>query len=180
MKVLYKLVDAQDFLNNIYYQIFDNTIISVKAYSRHECVILHHVAFSFIYPIRYMKCYDIIYESDVILEIVHTKKKKTVITIIPSENILSKSSKMIIDDIHRLIPKQISILSFSLNNRSLINTFNKLSHSFSMNHITTNVFTRYIINKYRLSFNRPFILEIIGNDFTEHIFKEDDRIEFNE
>jgi hypothetical protein len=177
--VIYKLIDAQEYIKHLYFQLFDNSILSIKAYSDDKTITLYHFTTSMIYPIRYFKGNDIIYEDGAMLEIVHNKNKTIMTTIIPSNTIYNTSSSQFIEQINNFKVTKHSIVSFSLNNISLIHCFNKICHSFAFNDISVGMFTQYISNKYKYKFTKPFELELIDNSFDEHIFKENDTFTIN-
>ena len=163
----------------MYFQMFDNSVVSVRAYSNEKIYLLYHIFFSFFYPIRTFKCNDIIYEDNVILEIVHNKDKKIITTIIPAKEVIPLSSKQFQENIVNVQVKKADVLSFSLNNEPFIHLFNQICHSFQKNTIYTNDFAVYVIKKYKRMIKPPYSLEIIYNDFNEQTFKENDAIKIN-
>lgn len=177
--VLYKCIDVQEKVMDMYFQMFDNSVVSVRAYSNEKIFLLYHVFFSFLYPLRTFKCNDVIYEDNVMLEVVHNKDKKIITTILPAKEIIPLSSRQFQDNMVGVQAKKADVLSFSLNEVPFIQVFNQVCHSFQKYTIYTNDFALYVIKKYKLMIKPPYSLEIIDNDFNEQTFKENDTIKIN-
>ena len=177
--LLYVCIDTQDKLSNLYFRIFDNSVVSIKAYSEHKSYVLYHLIFSPLYPIRTFKCNDIIYEDNVLLEVVHNKAKTTFTTILPAKDIITLSSKQFEQNITGIDESKVDILSFTLNQVPFIHLFNKIYHSFQKYNIETNQFAMYCVQKYKVLIDPPYSIEMIDNDFNEQTFKENDTIKIN-
>lgn len=172
-------IDIQETVMKMYFKMFNDSIVSVKAYSDDRVYILYHVFFSVLYPIRTYKCNDIIYSDHVTIEVVHNKDNKMVTTVIPSKEIISLSSFQFQKNILGIENKKSNVLSFCLNQEPLIHIFNQICHSFHSYNVKANDFALYIMNKYKLECNPPYSFELIDDDFNEQTFKENDTIKIN-
>ena len=178
--VLYKLIDLQEYIIHKYFQFFDESIVSIRAYSKTNSVTVYHMLFCAIYPLRFYKANEIVYEEGVLLEIVHNKNKTLKTTIVPSKDVLNLQTSELTCLLNNMRAQHISILDFSLNNISMIKCFNALCHSFHSFTITTQMFAHYAIIKHNLTnIKPPYEIEIIDNDFAEHTFKENETIQLN-
>lgn len=177
--VLYKCVDIQEAMMSIYFRVFKNSVVSVKAFSEERTYVLYHLFFSLLYPIRTFKCNDIIYEDNVLLEVVHNNEKSIITTILPAKDVLSLSSVQFKEIVLGIKGQKDDVLSFCLNDVSLIHVFNRVCHSFHKYNIYTSHFAMYVMNKYKMTIDPPYSLEVIDNDFNEQTFKENDTIKIN-
>lgn len=177
--LIYKLIDTQEYFAKIYFQFFEDSIISIRAYSDEKTVLVYHILFSIVYPLRFFKANDIVYDENVLLEIVHNKEKSIKTTVMPSRVCMKMSALEFKNYLGCFNYKQPSILDFSLNNVSFIKCFNVICHSFNRCDITTSMFANYLRHKYTKNIQPPYILEVVDNDFAEHIFKGDQSIKLN-
>ena len=176
---LHKWIGFHDTCTAKYFEYFDNTIISIHAHSDGTSFRLYHILGSIMYPIRFFKCNDIIYEDNVVLEVVHNRNKSVLTTVIPSKDVLGTSTQRFVRELNALSGAKESILSFSLNDLSFIRVFNQISHSFVHKPIRTKDFATYVQSKYNMEIEPPYYVEMIDNDFAEQTFKEDDTIKIN-
>ena len=177
--VLYKWIGIHDKCTAKYFEYFDNTVISINAYSGERSVRLYHILWSIVYPIRYFKCSDIIYEDSVMLEVVHNSNKSVLTTVIPSKDVIGTSTESLVRELNGLSATKASIVSFSLNDLSFIRVFNEICHSFIHRPICTKDFAVYVNSKFSMDIKPPYSIEIIDNDFAEQTFKEDETIKIN-
>lgn len=179
--IAYKLIDVQEYFKCKYYQFFTDTILSVKAYSSNKNVTLYNYMYSFIYPIRFYKSNDIIYEDNALIEVIHTRNKETITTVIPAVMIYDMSSKDFIDHVNRNVKiDKVRLVDFTVLKYSMISLFNKISHSFTNTIITVNMIVPYMLSKSRKKFEcPPYTIEILDDCLNDETFKENNMIKLN-
>lgn len=186
-----KFIDVHELIAKIYFQFFQNTIISIKAFPTADSLetpkTIYHIAFSCFAPLESVFLTDATYPNRT-LEIIQHSESDIVTTLLPTHDFVAFDKTSLECDLLAVIAKnkklcrKIMISKVEANSIPITPLFMKVMHSFVMTSFTCDDFLTYLKQKRVIPSvsNLEDALAISDFYLEETVFKANDKLNIND
>jgi hypothetical protein len=186
-----KFIDVHELVVRVYFQIFQNTIISIKSFPTTDSYetpkTIYHIAFSCFAPLESVFSTNTTYPNHT-LEIIQHSDSEIVTTLLPTRDFVAFDKASIECDLiaaiakNKKLSKKVMISSVQANTIPITPLFMRLMHSFLMTSFTCDEFLTYLKQK-RVIPSVSFVEDaLVVSDFylEETVFKANDKLQMND